>query len=252
VRDALGEVQSVLVLGGRSELAMATVLALAGRRTRRIVLAVRDPEAVDNELDELRNLGATADAVAFDALDTRRHGAFVKRLWAEYGDFDLVLVAFGVLGDQERALNDVAHAVEVVRANFTGAVSVLVPIAARMREQGHGTIAVLSSIAAVRARKANFVYASSKAGLDAFANGLADELAGSGVHVMIVRPGFVHTRMTEGMSAAPFATTADVEAAEVVRGIAAQRTVVYAPPVLRFVAPVLQMLPRAVWRRMPR
>ncbi len=252
MRDALGDVQSVLVLGGRSELALATVQALVARRTRRVVLAVRDVDAAATDVEQLRERGATVDAVEFDALDTRRHGAFVKRVWGEHGDFDLVLVAFGVLGDQERALHDAAHALEVVRANFTGAVSVLVPIAARMREQGHGTIAVLSSIAALRPRRANFVYGSSKAGLDAFANGLADELAGSGVHVMVVRPGFVHTRMTEGMDAAPFSTTPDVVAAQIVAGIAAQRTVVWAPPILRFVAPVLQLLPRAVWRRMPR
>ncbi len=253
MRDALGDVQSVLVLGGRSDLASATVRALVRRRTRRVVLAVRDVEAVKQELEDLRALGATeAVAVTFDALDTRRHGALVKRLWAEHGEFDLVLVAFGVLGDQERAEREAPYAVEVVRANFTGAVSVLVPIAARLREQGHGTIAVLSSVAAMRPRRANFVYGASKAGLDAFANGLGDALAGSGAHVLVVRPGFVATRMTEGMTPAPLSTTPDVVAEQILRGIARGRTVVYAPPVLRWVAPVLLLLPRALWRRMPR
>jgi decaprenylphospho-beta-D-erythro-pentofuranosid-2-ulose 2-reductase len=252
VRDALGDVQSVLVLGGRSELAVATVRALVTRRTRRVVLAVRDVDAVKEELEELRRLGAEAEAVAFDALDTRRHAALVKRLWAEHGDFDLVLVAFGVLGDQERAEREATYAVEVVRANFTGAVSLLVPIAQRMREQGHGTIAVLSSLAGMRPRRANFVYGASKAGLDAFSNGLGDALDGSGVQMLVVRPGFVFTRMTEGMTAAPFSTTPEVVAQQILRGIAQDRTVVYAPPVLRYVAPLLLVLPRFVWRRMPR
>ena len=251
MRDALGDVQSVLVLGGRSELALATVRALIERRTTRVVLAVRDVEAATADVAALEALGASAHAVAFDALDTRRHLAFVKRVFAP-GDIDLVLVAFGILGDQHRAEQDAAHALEIVRANYVGAVSVLTPIAERLRAQGHGTIAVLSSVAGVRARRANFVYGSAKAGLDAFTNGLADALAGSGVHVMVVRPGFVHTRMTEGMEPAPFATTPDVVAAAIVRAIAARKSVVYAPAILRFVTPVLQLLPRALWRRMPR
>lgn len=251
MRDALGDVESVLVLGGRSELALATVRTLIGRRTRRVVLAVRDVDAAAGDVVALEALGAEVGVVAFDALDTRRHGAFVKRVFAG-GDIDLVLVAFGILGDQSRAEHDGAHALEIVRANYVGAVSVLTPIAERLREQGHGTIAVLSSVAGMRARRANFVYGSAKAGLDAFTNGLADALAGSGVHVMVVRPGFVHSRMTAGMEPAPFATTPDVVAAAIVRGIAARKTVVYAPAILRFVTPVLQALPRPVWRRMPR
>jgi len=120
-----------------------------------------------------------------------------------------------------------------------------------MRNQGHGRLVVLSSVAGVRARRANFIYGSSKSGLDAFSQGLADALEGTGVGVTIVRPGFVVGRMTSGRSPAPFATTPEAVADAVVGGIAAGSAVVYAPPVLRWVFAVMRLLPGAIWRRMP-
>ncbi len=148
----------------------------------------------------------TVETVAFDALDAASHPGFVEQVFADHGDIDLVLVAFGVLGDQDLAERDATEALRIVDSNFTGAVSVLVPVAQALRRQGHGRIVVLSSVAGERARKSNFVYGASKAGLDAFCQGLGDSLVGSGVKVMVVRPGFVHSKMTEGLEAAPLAT----------------------------------------------
>jgi decaprenylphospho-beta-D-erythro-pentofuranosid-2-ulose 2-reductase len=127
----------------------------------------------------------------------------------------------------------------------------MLAVAGRMRRQGHGRIVVLSSVAGERARRANFIYGSSKSGLDAFSQGLADALVGTGVGVTIVRPGFVVGRMTEGMTPAPFATTPAAVADAVVRGIESGAAIVYVPPVLRWVFAVMRHLPRAVWRRMP-
>jgi len=253
MRSGLGDVQSVLVLGASSEIARATTDALVARGVQRVVLAVRDAETVADDVEALRARRVDATVVTFDALEPRRHDAFVKRLFREHGDFDLVLVAFGLLGDQQRAEHEGPAAVEIIRTNFAGAVSLLVPIAERLREQGHGTIAVLSSMAALRPRRTNFVYGASKAGLDAFAQGLADALVDTGVHVLVVRPGWVETRMTAGLPRppAPLSTTPDVVAAQIVRGVREQRNVVYAPPVLRFVAPALALVPRPVWRRLP-
>lgn len=249
MRDALGDMQSVLVLGGRSDIALATVRALQRERLQRVVLAVRDPAAIASDVESLQALGLTVEAVAFDAANLASHAEFVTAMFAS-NEIDLVLVAFGVLGSQSAADHDARHALEIVHTNYEGAVSVLVPIADALARQGHGTIAVLSSVAALRPRRANFVYASSKAGLDSFANGLADMYAGTGVHVMVVRPGFVATQMTQGMSPAPFATTSDVVATAIVDGIRKRSTVVYAPPILRVVMPALQLVPRFVWRRM--
>ncbi len=249
MKDGLGSVQSVLVLGGTSEIALAIVGALVGQRARRVTLAARDQDAAATAAEELRAKGAEdVRVLAFEATATSQDG-FVEDAFAG-GDVDLVLLAFGVLGEQERDERDGAAARAIVDANFGGAVSVMVPVAERLKRQGHGSLVVLSSVAAERPRRANFVYGASKAGLDAFAQGLNDAMQGSGVHVMVVRPGFVHTRMTEGMKPAPFSTTPDVVADAVLTGLKRRAHTVWAPPQLRLVMAVLRHLPRPLFRRL--
>jgi decaprenylphospho-beta-D-erythro-pentofuranosid-2-ulose 2-reductase len=250
VNDALGSPQSVLLLGGGSEIGLAITRQLVGRRARTVVLAGRDPAALKPAADELRQLGAaTVDVLSFDALDPGGHDAFVDDTFARHGDFDLVILAFGVLGDQEEDERDTEAALAVLRTNFVGAVSVALPVARRLRTQGHGTLLVLSSVAAVRARRANFVYGASKAGLDAFSQGLGDSLVGTGARVVVVRPGFVHTKMTAGRAPAPLATTPEAVADAVVRGLEKGAETVWAPPTLQFVFGALRHLPRPLWRR---
>jgi len=250
--DAIGRPQSVLVLGGSSEIAQAIVGKLVPGRCRTVVLAGREGTRLTEAVDRAKSAGAeVAEAVAFDATETSRHPAFADEVFDRFGDIDLVIVAAGVLGDQSVDELDPPAAATVITTNFSGLASAMLAVTARLRHQGHGRLVVLSSVAGERARRANFIYGSSKSGLDAFAQGLADSLVGTGVDVTIVRPGFVADRMTEGMDPAPFATTPDAVADAVVKGIAAGASVVYVPPVLRWVFAVMRHLPRAVWRRMP-
>jgi len=252
MKDALGAVQSVLVLGAGSDIAQSTVRALIGRRARTIVLAARDPQSLEAFAEECRKLGASSvDTIAFDAHDTDAHGAFVDGVFDRPGDVDLAILAFGVLGDQEVSERDAAAAIEVAQVNYLGSVSTAVPISQRMREQGHGTIVALSSVAGERARRSNFVYGSSKAGMDAFFQGLGDALVGSGVKVMIVRPGFVHTKMTEGMDPAPLSTTPEAVADAIVHGLERGTETVWVPGTLRYLMSVLRHVPRPIFRRLP-
>jgi decaprenylphospho-beta-D-erythro-pentofuranosid-2-ulose 2-reductase len=248
MQDALGEVQSMLVLGGTSEIAGAIARRLVERRCRTVVLAARSTDAAEPLAEELRRLGATTvETIGFEARDAASHQKVIESVF-EHHDIDVVLLAFGVLGDQAEFDADPAAAAEAVEANYVGGVSSGLATAACFRKQGHGTLVVLSSVAGERARKDNFVYGSSKAGLDAFAQGLGDELEGTGARVLVVRPGFVHTRMTAGMAAAPFSTTPEVVADAVARGLAKGSHTVWAPPVLRYFFVVLRHLPRRVWR----
>jgi decaprenylphospho-beta-D-erythro-pentofuranosid-2-ulose 2-reductase len=251
MKDGLGAPQSVLVLGGGSDIAMATLRLLVGKRTRRVVLAGRDPQALDGAVSELRALGGQqVDAVGFDADDTGSHAAFFDDVFASHGDFDVILVAFGVLGDQAAAEADPQAAAAILRTNFVGAASAGLHAARRLRDQGHGIIVALSSVAGERARSSNFVYGSSKAGLDAFFQGLGDSLVGTGVRVLIVRPGFVHTKMTAGLPSVPLSTTPEEVAAVIVRGIETGAEVAWAPRPLRLVMFVLRHLPRPLFRRL--
>lgn len=249
MRDALGHVQSMLVLGGTSEIAMATTLALAPGRASTVVLAVRDPAAAEADMRRLEDAGVRdLHVVAFDARATDTHEALVEDVFRDHGDIDLVLLAFGVLGDQHEFDHDPGAGAEAVLVNYGGAVSCGLAVAEQFRRQGHGTLVVLSSVAAERARKSNFVYGSAKAGLDAFSQGLGDALIGSGARVMIVRPGFVHTRMTAHLDAQPFSTTPEAVASAVVRGLERNDEIVWVPGVLRYVFAVMRHLPRGLWR----
>ncbi|HET6810454.1 MAG TPA: decaprenylphospho-beta-D-erythro-pentofuranosid-2-ulose 2-reductase [Acidimicrobiales bacterium] len=251
MRDALGRPQTVAVFGGTSEIGRSVVDLLLRRGAARVVLAGRDTGALEDVARDLRRRhGARADVVPFEAADRSSHERAVDEVFAG-GDVDVVLVAFGVLGDQERDERDPAAAAEVVDTNFTAAVSVGVAVAGHLRVQGHGTLVVLSSVAGERARRSNFVYGASKAGMDAFYQGLGAALAPEGVHVMVVRPGFVKTRMTAGMKPAPLATTPEAVAQVVVAGLDRGARTVWAPPPLRAVMTVLRHLPTPVFRRLP-
>lgn len=250
MNDAFGSPQSLLVLGGGSDIGVATARALAARRLRHVILAGRRPEALEPIVSELSGLGTEqVTTLAFDADETSSHDAFVDRAFG-HGDIDVVLLAFGVLGDQSEAERDPEATVAVLRTNFVGAASVGMHVADRLRRQGHGTLVVLSSVAGERARRSNFVYGSSKAGLDAFFQGLGDSLVGSGARVLVVRPGFVHTKMTAGLPATPFSTTPEQVAEVIVKALEKGDELVWAPPILRVVMSVLRHLPRPIFRRL--
>jgi decaprenylphospho-beta-D-erythro-pentofuranosid-2-ulose 2-reductase len=252
VKDALGAVQSVLVLGGASEIGVAIAANLAGPRHATVVLAARRPEQLRAEVAAVERGGAgRVETMAFDADDTDGHEAFVQKVVETVGDLDVVVLAFALLGDQEADAAGGEGAVRLARTNYVGAVSVSLAVARQLRRQGHGTLVVLSSVAGERVRKANYIYGSTKAGLDGFAQGLSDDLVGSGAGVLIVRPGFVKGRMTAGMDAAPMATTPDAVADAVAKAVAGGKEIIWVPGILRFVFSVFRHLPRPVWRRLP-
>ena len=170
----------------------------------------------------------------------------------EHGPLGVVVLAFGILGDQARAERDAEHAAAVVHTDYVAHVAVLTHLAQILRAQRRGTLVVFSSVAGARVRRANYVYGSAKAGLDGFASGLADALHGTGVRLLLVRPGFVVGRMTTGMSPAPLSSTPDQVAEATVAALRSGRAEVWVPWVLRPLFAVLRHLPRTIWRRMPR
>lgn len=241
---------SVVVLGGRSEIGLEVATRLASGRP--VVLAARRSDRLTDERAAVEAAGATAvHTVEFDADRLDDHSRALSEI-AELGPIDTVVLAFGVLGDQARAETDAQHAVAVVHTDFVAQVSVLTHLAQLLRAQGSGRIVVFSSVAGARVRRANYVYGSAKAGLDGFASGLSDALHGSGVSLLLVRPGFVIGRMTEGMSPAPMSRTAGQVADAVAAALGKGRTRVWVPGLLRPAIVVMRVLPQAIWRRMPR
>jgi decaprenylphospho-beta-D-erythro-pentofuranosid-2-ulose 2-reductase len=249
MKDAVGSVQSVVLFGGTSDIGLDIVRALVADRARTVVLAARDTARAEQAAAALSEQGAHVEVAQLDAARPETHAGIVAGIFERPDGVDVALVAAGALGraGEEQLLD--AAGLQIV--NGAGAVSLMAHTARAMRRQGRGTIVLLSSVAADRPRRSNFAYGSSKAAADAFARGLQDELHGSGVDVMIVRPGFVRTKMTEGRDAAPGAVDAAAVTKAVVEGLRARRAVVYVPGLLRWVMLALKLLPRAVFRRLP-
>ena len=250
MRDAVGAVQSILVLGGTSDIGLAIARRLAAPRGATVVLAGRDEAGLQAAAEGLRGGAGVVETALFDADATETHDEFCDKVFAEH-DFDVVVLAAGVLGEQEVAENDHREAVAVLQTNFVGCASIALSVSQRLRRQGSGTLVILSSVAGERVRRSNFVYGASKAGLDGFAQGLGDSLVGTGAGVMIVRPGFVVSKMTAGRDPVPFSTTPEAVAEAVDGALRRGTEVVWVPSILRLVMAVLRHVPRVIFRRLP-
>lgn len=248
--DAVGVPQSLLLLGGTSDIALAIAEKYLTERPLKIVLAARPSERRKLAAERLRGAGAQVSEIDFDAADTDSHPAVIDRAFAD-GDIDVTVVAFGLLGDPEEAWQNHAKAVELATVNYTGAVSVGVALAAKLKKQGHGRIIALSSVAGERVRRSNFVYGSTKAGFDGFYLGLGEALRPHGVKVTVVRPGQVRTKMTEGLGKAPLEQTAEQVAEIAVDAVRQGKELVWAPAQFRVVMSILRHIPRPIFRKLP-
>ncbi len=237
---------TVAIFGGRSEIGLEIARRLAAGNV--VVLASR-PGGDQPEVHGAKRVLH----VDFDADDVATHQAVVTAIEADAGPIDIAVLTFGVLGDQARAEADAAEVVRIVHTDFVAQASLLTVLANLMKPRKAGTLVAFSSVAGQRVRRANYVYGSAKAGLDGFASGMADALHGSGVDLIIARPGFVIGRMTEGMEPAPFSSTPEQVADAVVQRIAKGGAVeLWIPWQLRALFVVAPLVPRPIWRRLPR
>ena len=250
--DAVGNPQAILLLGGTSEIGLAVCTEYLRRQPLRVVLACMpgDP-AVEASVQSLEAQGATAvEVVDFDALDFASHPAVIEQAFSG-GDIDLAIVAFGLLGDAEELWQNQAKAVQIAQVNYTGAVSVGVLLGERFKAQGHGQIVAMSTVAAEKVRRSNFVYGSTKAGLDGFYLNLGEALAGLGPKVLVVRPGQVRTRMSAHVKEAPLTVDKEDAAKQIVQAVADGKELIWVPPAFRYVMMVLRHVPRPIFRKLP-
>lgn len=251
MKDAVHNPQRVVVIGGTSAIALATVRRWLGYRPGlQVVLAARSSSRRRAAASELQQAGALVSEVDLDLSDPVTARQQLSAALADESDIDVVLVAAGVLGDQEAAWQDPEAALSLAQVNFTGAVLAGVLAARRLRGQGHGSLVLLSSVAAERVRRANFAYGASKAGADAFYLGLAEAVRDDGVHVLVVRPGFVRSAMTRGRAVPPLAQEPGQVAETVLDGLARRQRIVWSPSTLRWVMSALRHLPYPVFRRL--
>ena len=252
VLDALGNPQTILLLGGTSEIGLAICERyLKGAPARIILAALPDDPGRDDAVAQMTKAGArSVHLVDFDAVDTTSHPEVIDECFSG-GDVDVAIVAFGLLGDAEELWQNQRKAVQIAEINYTAAVSVGVLLGEKMRAQGFGQIIAMSSAAGERVRRSNFVYGSTKAGLDGFYLGLGEALREFGVHVLVIRPGQVRTRMSAHVKEAPLTVDKEYVADLAVSASAKGKELVWAPGTFRYVMMVLRHIPRPIFRKLP-
>jgi decaprenylphospho-beta-D-erythro-pentofuranosid-2-ulose 2-reductase len=252
VLDAVGNPQTILLLGGTSEIG----LAICGRylqnaHARILLAAMPDDPGRDDAVAQMKAAGArSVELIDFEATDTDSHPKMIDAAFAG-GDVDVAIVAFGLLGDAEELWQNQRKAVQIAEINYTAAVSVGVLLGEKMRAQGFGQIIAMSSAAGERVRRSNFVYGSTKAGLDGFYLGLGEALKPSGVRVLVIRPGQVRTRMSAHIKEAPLTVDKEYVANLAVTASAKGKELVWAPGAFRYVMMVLRHIPRPIFRKLP-
>ncbi|MCV7149856.1 decaprenylphospho-beta-D-erythro-pentofuranosid-2-ulose 2-reductase [Mycolicibacterium pyrenivorans] len=252
VFDATGNPQRILLLGGTSEIGLAICERYLRNAHAGVVLACMPGDPLrDSAKAQLEKAGAkSVEVIDFDAVDTASHPAVIEKAWSG-GDIDVAIVAFGLLGDAEELWQNQRKAVQIAEINYTAAVSVGVLLGERMRAQGSGRIIAMSSAAGERVRRSNFVYGSTKAGLDGFYLGLGEALREFGVGVLVIRPGQVRTRMSAHVKEAPLTVDKEYVADLAVTASAKGKDLVWAPGAFRYVMMVLRHIPRPIFRKLP-
>jgi decaprenylphospho-beta-D-erythro-pentofuranosid-2-ulose 2-reductase len=252
VLDAVGNPQTILLLGGTSEIGLAICERYLQNAHARIVLAdLPNHPRKDDAIAALTAAGAkSVEWIDFDATASDTHPAVIDQAFGG-GDVDVAIVAFGVLGDAEELWQNQRKAVQAAEINYTAAVSVGVLLAEKMRAQGFGQIIAMSTVAGERVRRSNFVYGSTKAGLDGFYLGLSEALREYGVRVLVIRPGQVRTRMSAHVKEAPLTVDKEYVANLAVTASAKGKELVWAPAAFRYVMMVLRHIPRSIFRRLP-
>lgn len=262
VINAVGNPQAIALFGGTSEIGLAIVgefLAKAAApgasgatgNVRVILAALPGDPGRDDAVAAMKDAGATSvELVDFDALATDTHPSVVDQVWSG-GDVDVAVVAFGLDGDAEELWQNQRKAVQVAGVNYTAAVSVGVLIADKMKAQGSGRIIAMSSVAGERVRRSNFVYGSTKAGLDGFYLGLGEALREYGVRVLVIRPGQVRTRFSAHVEEAPLTVNKEDVARLAVSASDRGKDLVWAPGQFRYIMSALRHVPRPIFRRLP-
>ncbi|MDO9235719.1 MAG: SDR family oxidoreductase [Aquabacterium sp.] len=239
--------RKILIIGASSAIAEACARQWA-QRGDQIYLAARQAKQLQSVVDDLKTRGANkVDGRVFDANQFDQHAALLAEATRFMGGLDTVLIAHGTLTDQDRAQTDVAYALSEISTNGTSVVALMTLAGEQLAQQGHGAIAVISSVAGDRGRQSNYVYGSAKALVSAFASGLRQRLAKKGVHVITIKPGFVDTPMTAHLKKGALWAQPEQVANDISQAIDKGKNIVYTPGFWRLIMLIIKHIPEAIF-----
>lgn len=240
--------ENVLVLGATSDIATALASQFAAKGFG-ITLAARDEKKLPILAADLNiRYNVPVYTVYFDALDFKSHQPFYASLNPKP---TVVICVFGFLGNQQIAEQDWNHAALILDSNFTGAVSILSVVANDFEQKQDGIIVGISSVAGERGRQSNYFYGSAKAGFTAFLSGLRNRLHKNRVHVLTVKPGFMKTKMIEGLKTpGPLTASPEVAAKRIFKAVKSRKNVVYVLPIWWLVMMVIRNIPEGIFKKL--
>jgi len=241
--------QHILVVGATSAIAEAALRLWAARGCTLYLLA-RDTARSEAIAADLRVRGATAvHTGSLDVADFAAHASAVELACTTLGRVDAALIAHGTLPEQARCEVDENYALREFAVNGTATIALAGLIAQKLEEQGHGTLAVISSVAGDRGRASNYLYGSAKAAVSTYLSGLRQRLHGRGIGVVTIKPGFVDTPMTAAFAKGPLWASPERIAHGIVHAIDERRAVVYLPWFWRGIMAMIRCVPEFVFQR---
>lgn len=240
----------ILILGATSAIAEQTA-RLYAERGDRLMLVARDRDKLQRIGEDLVIRGAEQAVYQdIDLNDTAQHEALLINTEKQLGGLDIVLIAYGTLGDQKAGEEAFTAAEQELKTNCLSVLSLLTLIANRFEVQQSGTIAVISSVAGDRGRQSNYIYGTAKGALTIFLQGLRNRLYRSGVQVLTIKPGFVDTPMTREFKKGLLWVKPEVIAQGIVRAIDKRKDVVYLPFFWRYIMLIIKLIPEFIFKRL--
>ena len=242
--------QKILIIGATSAIAEATARRWAARGAA-LFLVGRKAERLELIAADLRVRGAASVACqAQDACARDAHEAMLCAAEQAMGGLDVALIAHGSLPDQKACEASVELTLQEIDTNALSVIALLTRLATRFEAQGHGSLAVISSVAGDRGRQSNYVYGAAKGMLTLFLQGLRNRLAKKGVHVLTVKPGFVDTPMTASFKKGALWASPDAIAQGIVSAIDKKRDVVYLPGFWWLIMTLIRHIPERIFKKL--
>lgn len=243
--NGTGQFQNVVLFGGNSDIGLAilknlpmakdSTLILVGRNLNYIEVVSKFPE-VNVEIIEFDFKNIDKIDILFSTISKQR-------------DIDVAILAYGYLGEVGIDIS-LCEINQQILVNYYGPAMLFSKLFERFRNQKHGKILVITSVAGIRPRTSNFVYGSAKSGLDFLVRGSQNESRKNNFTVSILRPGFVVSKMTQGLKPPAFSVKPDRVAKDAVKGLLRQKKIIYSPAILNYIFMLLRFSPDFIFNKL--
>lgn len=241
---------NILILGATSAIAKHTTRLFA-QDNASLYLVARNEDKLSAMQQDMLVRGATAvDYEILDLADDKLHADLIERATKKMGNIDIVLIAYGTLGEQKQSEKNFQNTLNELQINCLSVISILTIIANQFEQQKSGSIAVISSPSGDRGRQSNYIYGTAKGALTIFLQGLRNRLAKSNVHVLTIKPGFVDTPMTKDFKKGFLWVNPEVISKGIYNAIKKKKEIVYLPFFWRFIMIIIKSIPEKIFKKL--